>query len=223
MIATGMEMRRLGLARKPMYAVPNHMLGQFTKEFYEQYPGARIAVADDERFHTSRRKQFMANVAQDDSEKAIMAKRSAFTSNPTRGELRTKIADLKDDKPSRANVKAITALQNRLDNRIKQGNIISQARRIQTADESSNRKLTALQKLQADIKSHDAATARAIETKLDSIRLAIIAQQAAAQVGVVVKTILDGRTLAANLGRYTSTTTGSRSLVGTGPTSGSGI
>ena len=38
MIGAGMEMRRLGLVKKPMYAVPNHMLGQFTKEFYEQYP-----------------------------------------------------------------------------------------------------------------------------------------------------------------------------------------
>lgn len=72
MIGAGMEMRRLGLVKKPMYVVPNHMLGQFAKEFYEQYPNAKIAVADDRRFHTDRRKQFMANVAQDDLDAVII-------------------------------------------------------------------------------------------------------------------------------------------------------
>ena len=33
MIASGMEERRLGLVKKPMYVVPNHMLAQFSKEF----------------------------------------------------------------------------------------------------------------------------------------------------------------------------------------------
>ena len=77
MIGAGMEMRRLGLKKKPMYVVPNHMLGQFTKEFYEQYPTARIAVADEKRFHTSSRKQFIANVAQDDLD-AVIITHSAF-------------------------------------------------------------------------------------------------------------------------------------------------
>lgn len=77
MIGAGMEMRRLGLVRKPMYVVPNHMLAQFTKEFYEQYPTARIAVADERRFHTDRRKQFIANVAQDDLD-AVIITHSSF-------------------------------------------------------------------------------------------------------------------------------------------------
>lgn len=72
MIGAGMEMRRLGLVKKPMYAIPNHMLAQFTKEFYEQYPTARIAVADDRNFHADRRKQFMANVALDDLDAVII-------------------------------------------------------------------------------------------------------------------------------------------------------
>lgn len=81
MIGAGMEMKRLGLVRKPMYVVPNHMLGQFTKEFYEQYPTARIAVADEERFHTDRRKQFIANVAQDDLD-AVIITHSSFQKVP---------------------------------------------------------------------------------------------------------------------------------------------
>ena len=81
MICAGMEMRRLGLVRKPMYAVPNHMLAQFTKEFYEQYPLAKIAVADERRFHTDRRKQFIANVALDDLD-AVVITHSAFGKVP---------------------------------------------------------------------------------------------------------------------------------------------
>lgn len=81
MIGAGMEMRRLGLVRKPMFTVPNHMLGQFTKEFYEQYPTARIAVADEQRFHTSRRKQFVADVANSDLD-AIIITHSAFNLIP---------------------------------------------------------------------------------------------------------------------------------------------
>lgn len=77
MIGAGMEMKRLGLVNKPMYVVPNHMLGQFTKEFYEQYPLARIRVADESRFHTSRRKQFVAQVANDDLD-AIIITHSGF-------------------------------------------------------------------------------------------------------------------------------------------------
>lgn len=76
-IGAVMEMRRLGLVRKPMIAVPNHMLAQFTKEFYEQYPTARLAIADERRFHTDRRKQFIANVATDDLD-AVIITHSAF-------------------------------------------------------------------------------------------------------------------------------------------------
>ena len=32
MVAAGIELKRLGLASKPMFAVPNHMLAQFSSE-----------------------------------------------------------------------------------------------------------------------------------------------------------------------------------------------
>ncbi|MBI4695594.1 MAG: hypothetical protein HY749_16375 [Gammaproteobacteria bacterium] len=81
MIGAGMEMRRLGLARKPMYVVPNHMLAQFTKEFYEQYPTAKIMVADERRFHTDRRKLFIAEVANQDLD-AVIITHSSFGKIP---------------------------------------------------------------------------------------------------------------------------------------------
>jgi N12 class adenine-specific DNA methylase len=85
MIGAGMEMRRLGLVKKPMYAVPNHMLAQFTAEFYEQYPLAKIAVADEQNFHTNRRKQFIANAANEDLD-AVIITHSSFGKLPVSGE-----------------------------------------------------------------------------------------------------------------------------------------
>lgn len=92
MIGAGMEMKRLGLVKKPMYAVPNHMLGQFTKEFYEQYPTARIMVADETRFHTSRRKQFVADVANSDIDAVIMT-HSSFGLLPVSAEFENSLLD----------------------------------------------------------------------------------------------------------------------------------
>lgn len=81
MIGAGMEARRLGLARKPWYVVPNHMLVQFATEFQHQYPLADILVADEKRFHTDRRKQFVADAATGEFD-AVIITHSAFEKIP---------------------------------------------------------------------------------------------------------------------------------------------
>lgn len=63
MVWAGMEMKRLGLRKKPMYVVPNHMLVQFTKEFYQAYPAAKILMATEADFQKSRRRLLMNKVA----------------------------------------------------------------------------------------------------------------------------------------------------------------
>ena len=108
MIGAGMEMRRLGLVKKPLYTVPNHMLGQFTKEFYEQYPTARIAVADDQRFITHNRRQFVANVAQDDLD-AVIITHSGFGMIPISDEFQGKMIQEQLDELSAAISEAKTA------------------------------------------------------------------------------------------------------------------
>jgi uncharacterized protein (TIGR02594 family) len=77
MIAAGMEQRRLGLIRRPMYVVPNHMLEQFSSEFQQFYPLANIMVADKENFHTENRRRFMGQVAMNDPD-AVIITHSAF-------------------------------------------------------------------------------------------------------------------------------------------------
>lgn len=77
MIVSGMEQRRLGLIKRPMYVVPNHMLGQFSAEFQDAYPLARIMVATETNFHTSNRRRFVAQAALNDPD-AIVITHSAF-------------------------------------------------------------------------------------------------------------------------------------------------
>jgi len=63
MVAAAMELKRLGLARKPMFAVPNHMLGQFSTELLTLYPGANILVAGKEDFESQNRKKLFSRIA----------------------------------------------------------------------------------------------------------------------------------------------------------------
>ncbi len=65
MIAAGMEMKRLGMIQRPMYVVPNHMLEQFSREFLQAYPNAKILVADKDSMAAAKRKEFAARVASD--------------------------------------------------------------------------------------------------------------------------------------------------------------
>lgn len=82
MIGAGMEARRLGLAQRPWYSVPNHMLVQFATEFQEQYPLANILVADENNFQGDRRRQFVADAASGDYD-AVIITHSAFELIPS--------------------------------------------------------------------------------------------------------------------------------------------
>ena len=44
MQTAGMEMRRLGIANKPLYCVPNNVVEQFARDFYKLYPNAKLLV-----------------------------------------------------------------------------------------------------------------------------------------------------------------------------------
>ena len=63
MAATGMKMKQAGLIQKPMYVVPNHLLEQFSREFMQLYPNARLLVAAKEDLTRERRKMLTAKIA----------------------------------------------------------------------------------------------------------------------------------------------------------------
>ena len=45
-----MELKRLGLANKPMIVVPNHLTGQMAAEFIHLYPAANILLTTKKDF-----------------------------------------------------------------------------------------------------------------------------------------------------------------------------
>lgn len=63
MAATGMKLKQAGLVKKPMYVVPNHMLEQFSREFMQLYPNAKLLVAAKEDLARDRRKLLTAKIA----------------------------------------------------------------------------------------------------------------------------------------------------------------
>ncbi len=73
-IASGvMEKRRMGLAKKPMIVVPNHLVGQWAADFLKLYPGARILAATKKDFEAENRKRLFARVATGDWDAVIVA------------------------------------------------------------------------------------------------------------------------------------------------------
>ena len=81
MVASAMEFRRLGLARKPLFAVPNHMLGQFSSELLTLYPGANILVASKDDFEKQKRRTLMSRIATGNWD-AVIVTHSGFEKIP---------------------------------------------------------------------------------------------------------------------------------------------
>ena len=81
MVAGAIEMRRLGIAQKPMIVVPNHMLGQFTKELFQLYPNAKVLAPSETETKASNRRELMARIATGDWD-AVVVTHSAFTRLP---------------------------------------------------------------------------------------------------------------------------------------------
>jgi len=79
--AAAMEMKRLGLARKPLFAVPNHMLGQFSSELLMLYPGANILVATKDDFEKTQRQTLMSRIATGNWD-AVIVTHSGFEKIP---------------------------------------------------------------------------------------------------------------------------------------------
>ena len=72
MVAAAMESKRLGLCRKSLFAVPNHLVEQWASEFLRLYPAANILVTTKKDFEARNRKRFCAKIATGDYDAVIM-------------------------------------------------------------------------------------------------------------------------------------------------------
>jgi N12 class adenine-specific DNA methylase len=81
MVAAAMELRRMGLAKKPMIVVPNHLVEQWGAAFLQLYPQANIFVAGKDQFSTGNRQKAMSRIATGNFD-AVIVSHSSFEKLP---------------------------------------------------------------------------------------------------------------------------------------------
>ena len=130
MAAAAMEAKRLGLCRKPMFAVPNHLTEQWASEFLRLYPSANVLVATKKDFEPANRKKFCARIATGDYD-AVIIGHSRFERIPVSQErqerlLRSEIEDiteginqLKRSSGERFSIKAMEKTKKSLEAKLK--------------------------------------------------------------------------------------------------------
>ena len=129
MVAAGMELKRLGLARKPMFTVPNHMLGQFASELLTLYPSANILAATKEDFEKHKRRELMSRIATGNWD-AIIVTHSGFEKIPMSekyrraffqdqlDELENALREIKGDNDNRRTVKQLESAKKKLETKL---------------------------------------------------------------------------------------------------------
>lgn len=130
MIGAGMELRRLGMRKKVMHAVPNHMLEQYAADFQRLYPGARVLTIDPEAVGPKRRKETMSRIATEDWD-AVVVTHSVLGKLPVKDEtfnafLRREIetldeylTELRQDKENKQTVKELEKAKKRLEAKLR--------------------------------------------------------------------------------------------------------
>lgn len=68
-----MEMRRMGIAKKPMIVALKSTVSQIAREFKEAYPTARVLAPSEKDFSTENRKKFFANISLNDYDCIIVS------------------------------------------------------------------------------------------------------------------------------------------------------
>ena len=81
MIVAGMELRRMGIAKKNLFVVPNNLVGQWKSAFLHLYSNANLLVVEPKVFTPSKKWQTLSNIRDNDYDAIIMAY-SCFESIP---------------------------------------------------------------------------------------------------------------------------------------------
>ena len=131
MAAAAMELRRLGLANKPMIVVPNHLTGQMSMEFLRLYPSANILLTTKKDFEKNRRKRFISKIATGEYDAVIIghsqfekiaisrARQEQFIEQEI-AEIQNFIADTKQQNNQRWSVKQMEAQEKQLKAKLQQ-------------------------------------------------------------------------------------------------------
>ena len=130
-IAAGvMEMKRLGIIRKAMIVVPNHIVMQWRDEFYALYPNANILATTEADFTKENRQRLFARIATGDWDAVIVA-HSSFGKLPMPkdeeqailyeqvNDLTEAIKQIKEDRGDRHVLRDMEKFRDRLKDRLK--------------------------------------------------------------------------------------------------------
>jgi len=128
-----MESKRLGLCRKALFAVPNHLTEQWASEFLRLYPSANLLVTTKKDFETKNRKKFCARIATGDYDAIIMG-HSQFEKIPVSQERQERllqeqideieegISELKASRAERFTIKQMERTRRQLEAKLKRLN-----------------------------------------------------------------------------------------------------
>lgn len=92
MVAANQEKKRLGLVKKPVIVVPNHMLEQFSREYLQLYPNAKILIAAKDEFSARDRALLAARIAANPWDAIIMT-HSSFEKMPVTPEFQKRFIE----------------------------------------------------------------------------------------------------------------------------------
>ena len=76
MVALANGTASAGLAKKPLIAVPNHLVSQFGRDFLQLYPNANVFIATKEHFAKGKREEAMARIATENYNAVIVSHKS---------------------------------------------------------------------------------------------------------------------------------------------------
>jgi N12 class adenine-specific DNA methylase len=100
MIASAMESKRIGLSKKNMFVVPNHLTEQTASEFMRLYPQADVLVATSKDFSKENRKKFCGRIATGDYDAIIIGQtqfeRISISRERQEKYIREQISDITD-------------------------------------------------------------------------------------------------------------------------------
>jgi N12 class adenine-specific DNA methylase/antirestriction protein ArdC/phage/plasmid primase-like uncharacterized protein len=130
MATLAMEMRRLGISRKPLFVVPNHLTLQWRSEFTRLYPGANILAATPEDFGKDNRERLFSKIITGDWDAVIIGHSSlkkiglpAETEKAVLQEQLDEIGDaieeMKRDRGDRNIIRDMEGIRSRLETKMK--------------------------------------------------------------------------------------------------------
>ncbi len=146
MTAAAMELKRLGLAQKSLFVVPNHLTEQWAGDFLRLYPGAKILAATKKDFEPANRKRFCSRIAMGDYD-AVIIGHSQFEKVPLSlerqenairrqiDEITTEIADVKKTNGERYTIKQLEKTKKSLEVRLEKLNDRSRKDNVVTFEE----------------------------------------------------------------------------------------